>query len=62
MYWFKCCRSFIYSISCLVKKCMKYDGVCKFFCKETLQKATYVCMYLFCHQMFKYKYKCLKYK
>ena len=23
-------HSFIYSISCLVKKCMNYDGVCKF--------------------------------
>ena len=38
MYWFRCCRSFIYSISCLVKKCMNYDGACKFFYKKTLKK------------------------
>ena len=31
--------SFIYSISCLVKNCMNYNGVCKFFYKkETLKK------------------------
>ena len=36
MYWFKCCRSFICSISCLVKKYMNYDGACKFFYKKKL--------------------------
>ena len=32
-------RSFIYSISCLVKKFMNYDRACKFFYKKTLKKA-----------------------
>ena len=32
-------HSFIYSISCLVKKCMNYDEACKFFYKKTLKKS-----------------------
>ena len=32
-------HSFIYSISCLVKKCMNYDGKCKFcYEKKNLKK------------------------
>ena len=31
-------HSFIYSISCLVKKCINYDGECKFFYKKKLLK------------------------
>ena len=38
MYWFKCCHSFIYSISFLVKKFMNYDGACKFFYKKLLKQ------------------------
>ena len=37
MYWFKCCRSFIYNIFCQVKKYMNCDGACKVFYQKTLK-------------------------
>ena len=39
IYWFKCCCSFIYGISCKVKKCINQEGECKFFYKKGIQKS-----------------------